>query len=222
MLLEKIINIVKNWRRVRSLGIIASTSIIRDSWVVGNVSLGNYTEIIDDVRLVGNIEIGDYTSINGPNTQLFARVNKIVIGKYCSIARGCTIQEYNHNVRKMSTYMINSKLFNKKVSLDIYSKGSVTIGNDVWLGAQSVILSGVNIGNGCIIAANSVVTKDVPPYAIVAGVPAKIISYRFSPEIIEKLLELQWWNRSLDWLIKNNYAFQDKLILKTVESLINE
>jgi acetyltransferase-like isoleucine patch superfamily enzyme len=90
----------------------------------------------------------------------------------------------------------NIKLVEKDYDFPEYQR--IEIGNDVWIGARAVILDGVRIGSGAIIASNAVVTKDVPPYAIVGGVPAQIISYRFSPEEIAKLLKLQWWSWPLE------------------------
>ncbi len=81
------------------------------------------------------------------------------------------------------------------------------IGNDVWIGSNVLIIGGIKIGDGAIVAAGAVVTKDVPPYAIVGGIPARIIRFRFDKEQINKLLELKWWNKDDDWLIKNNYLF---------------
>lgn len=94
-----------------------------------------------------------------------------------------------------------------KKRLDIVEKPSVIIGNDVWIGQDVTILKGCHIGNGAVLASNSVITKDVPDYAIVGGIPAKIIKYRFSEEIIKKLLKLQWWDLSLDLL--ENIPFDD-------------
>lgn len=85
----------------------------------------------------------------------------------------------------------------------------VEIGNDVWIGTRVTILGGISIGDGAIIAAGSVLTKDVPPYAIVGGVPAKIIKYRFDEETIKRLLEMQWWNKDENWLRANAAKFSD-------------
>ena len=92
---------------------------------------------------------------------------------------------------------------------DIYQSKNVSIQNDVWIGAGALLMDGVTIGNGAIVAARSVVTKDVPPYAIVGGTPAKLIRYRFDEDEIEFLEELQWWNKDLSWIEKHVGLFHD-------------
>lgn len=113
------------------------------------------------------------------------------IGKYCSIAIGVSIGAFKHPLDLLSTNPIVYD--NNKYLLDKGNKG-VTIGNDVWIGAKAIILPDITIGDGAVVGANAVVTKDVPPYAIVVGVPAKIIKYRFDKEIIDQLLNLKWWD----------------------------
>lgn len=116
--------------------------------------------------------------------------SRLSIGKYCSIAEEVTfLLNIDHPVDRIST---NPLLLKKGNVNCIVSKGDIIIGDDVWLGYRSVIMSGITIGQGAIIAAGSVVTKDVPPYSIVAGVPAKIIKYRFSQTIINKLLKIDY------------------------------
>lgn len=206
--LTKLYNYFQNKRKVKSSGSIHPTAQINSSWISGKVDIAEYTEIKDDVRIAGNVEIGYRTSIFGPNTQIYSRLNPIVIGKYCSIARGTTIQEYNHNTQSLSTYMINSKIFGKNIECDIHSKGPITIGNDVWIGAHVVILSGVKIGNGVIIAANSTVVNDIEPYSIVAGTPAKVIKKRFDDATIVKIESLKWWDKDEKWLKENSDIFK--------------
>ncbi|EKO3576514.1 CatB-related O-acetyltransferase [Vibrio metschnikovii] len=101
---------------------------------------------------------------------------------------------------------------------DRYSE-SVIIGNDVWIAAGAVITRGIKIGDGAVIGANAVVTKDVPPYAIVAGIPAKVIKYRFTPEIIQRLLDIQWWNWE-EIKIKENFTlFSEQPTLDNLKGL---
>lgn len=111
---------------------------------------------------------------------------KIIIGNNCSIASGTKfLLGGEHNYRCITTYPYVSKIFNQKT--EVLSKGPIVVEDEVWIGEDSLIMSGVCIGKGAVIAARSVVLKDVPPYAIVGGVPAKIIKYRFSKEIINKV-----------------------------------
>ncbi len=122
---------------------------------------------------------------------------KLKIGKFCSLGEDVVfILGGEHRADWITTYPFNA-LFSEGAHITGHpsSKGDIVVGNDVWIGYQSCILSGVTIGNGAIIGAKSVVTKDVPPYAIVAGNPAKFIRYRFPQEIIDKLENLAWW----DW-----------------------
>ena len=151
------------------------------------------------------VAIGAYSYI------MSARIRvKTYIGRYCSIARNVVIGEPNHPIDWLSTSPIQYNHLDKWgwhssmkdfVAEDIPKNKEwkifgkrVEIGNDVWIGDGVQILRGVNIGSGAIVAAGAVVTKYVPPYAIVGGVPAKIIRYRFNEETVAKLLELQWWN----------------------------
>ena len=122
-----------------------------------------------------------------------------VIGKFCSVAADVTIAPGQHPTQWLSTSGFqydSTKKISLRQSVKDWTEGHtpVIIGNDVWIGCYAVIQDGVHIGDGAIVGSNAVVTKDVPPYAIVGGVPAKVIRYRFSPEIIEKLLKLKWWD----------------------------
>ena len=166
----------------------------------GNISIGEHCKL-NEVMLMGNVFVGRYSSINGPNTDIVTAINKVVIGSFCSIARNVVIQEFNHDFKRLTSYYFNVNVLQGKLKEDAISKGDVIIGHDVWIGTHSVILSGVNIATGAVIAANSVVTSDVPPYAIVAGSPAKIISYRFNAETINELLVSEWWNLPIDEII---------------------
>jgi acetyltransferase-like isoleucine patch superfamily enzyme len=116
---------------------------------------------------------------------------KLIIGSYCSFADVIFMLGLDHELHHISTYPFKAKIVNPG-SLEAISKGNITIDDDVWIGFRSTIMSGVHIGQGAVVAAGAVVTKDVPPYAIVGGVPAKVIKYRFSPEVIELLLKLDY------------------------------
>lgn len=139
--------------------------------------------------------IGEWT-YGEPDVFSWGEGATLHIGKYTSIAARVTIMlGGEHNVDWVSTYPFNP-IFPQAQGILGHpkTKGNVTIGHDVWLGLGSFILSGVTIGNGAVVAAHSVVTKDVPPYAIVGGNPAKIIRYRFTPDIIARLEQMAWWN----------------------------
>lgn len=160
------------------------------------------------------ISIGDYTVyndfVNDPmefekNNVLYQypiNHDKLRIGKFCAIACGAKFifNSANHTLSSLSTYPF--PIFFEEWDLDVGDitsawdhKGDIVVGNDVWIGYEAVILSGVTIGDGAIIGTRAVVTKDVPPYTIVGGVPAKPIKKRFSEDVIQSLMEMRWW----DW-----------------------
>ncbi|MBU1158563.1 MAG: CatB-related O-acetyltransferase [Candidatus Thermoplasmatota archaeon] len=124
--------------------------------------------------------------------------DRIVVGNFCSISVGVRmLGGGEHPLNMVSTYPLRTLLMRADGNnYDVKSKGPTSIGNDVWIGVDALILSGVSVGNGAVIGAGSVVTANVPPYAIVVGNPARIIGYRFSEDRIEKLLKIEWWNWS--------------------------
>lgn len=148
--------------------------------------------------------IGAYSSIS-PTDAIGKTMHFVSIGRYCNIAAGCWIAPHDHPIDWLT---MNSIAYEAK-SFDWYQRGRgdqpistvsytpqkpVKIGNDVWIGSHVFIKGGVTIGDGAVIAAHAVVTKDIPPYAIVGGCPARIIRYRFDEETIRELREMQWWN----------------------------
>lgn len=155
-----------------------------------------------------NVKVGFYSSIGVHST-----VTNATIGNFSVIARNCDVGLGPHPTNYLSCHSIFYK--NKPwkyhaewVAPISFDETRITnIGNDVWIGAKSTIMDGVTIGNGAIIAAGSVVTKDVPPFAVVGGAPAKIIKFRFPLEIIERLEEIQWWNLSDEEISKNIEIF---------------
>lgn len=118
------------------------------------------------------------------------------IGRYCSIAANCTFVLSHHDVTRVTTSPCETASLwpHQRGNKSSFSRGDIVIGNDVWIGANCTILDNVRIGDGAVVAAGAVVTKDVPPYAIVGGNPASVIRHRFSPERVEELLELRWWD----------------------------
>ena len=168
---------------------------------------------IKNVVTAPNIQIGDYTYYDDPvdpagfeqNNVLFNYPefgDRLIIGKFCSIACGVQFlfNSANHTKKSLSTYPfpIFYEAWDTSVSEITEAwdnRGDIVIGSDVWIGYEAVILSGVRIGDGAIVAARAVVTGDVEPYTIVGGVPAKPIRKRFTPETIHRLERLRWW----DW-----------------------
>lgn len=164
------------------------------------------------------IEVGDYTYYHDfEGAQHFEKKNvlylhdwlkdKLVIGKFCSIAMGTRflMNSANHKTDLISTYpfAIMDPVWQELCETPFFVKGDTIVGNDVWFGYESLILPGVKIGNGAVIGARSVVTKDVAPYTIVAGNPARIIRQRFDAETIAHLEKIQWWNWSVEKITEN-------------------
>lgn len=192
-------------------------STIVDSEISQNVLIGEGC-IIHRSVLAGNITVGKNTSINGPNTDIYAYKGTVKIGNFCSIARNVSIQTYDHYHNRISTYFIKHHIFKENWLDEITTKGDVIIGNDVWIGTHCVILSGVTIGDGAIIAANSVVNSDIPPYAIAAGSPAVVKKFRFNSDIISELNIIKWWDWPIE-KIENNYNLFSGVL--TMEKLKN-
>lgn len=153
----------------------------------------------DNGDRLDNIEFGDFT-YGFPTILSWGEKTKLKIGKFCSISGNVIIfLGGEHRNDWVSTYPFNALLKNYEyIKGHPKSKGDVIIGNDVWIGREAVILSGVKIGDGAVIGACSLVTKDVEPYSIVGGNPAKFIRYRFKKEIIDSLLDIKWWNQELE------------------------
>lgn len=173
----------------------------------------NQTVYLKNIITNPNIIIGDYTIYNDfvsdptrfeTNNVLYQypiNHDRLLIGKFCSIACGAKFifTSANHTLKSLSTYPFplffeEWGLDKRKVASAWDNKGDIVIGNDVWIGYEAVVLSGVHIGDGAIIGARAVVTKDVPPYTIVGGVPATEIRKRFDEAAINKLLQVRWWN----------------------------
>ncbi|WP_132052519.1 CatB-related O-acetyltransferase [Pseudocnuella soli] len=187
--------------------------------ISGKVEIGENTRL-NKVLISGQVVIGRNTSIWGPNTDIYSNCNNVEVGNYCSIARNVSIQEFNHQTDRISTYFVLSNIFKEEISADITSKGKISIGHDVWIGAHCVILSGSTIGNGAIVAANSVVTGNVPPFAIVAGSPAKVIAFRFEEELIYMLQEISWWHWPTEKVFRNRALFEGRLTKQKLSQIL--
>lgn len=160
--------------------------------------------LIDRFSKLKNSTIGRYSRIN--RNCIIANAD---IGNFTGVSYGTQIGTGGHPLNYASTSILfhkKNKLTNKWVEHIPYNAGRVTIGNDVWVGINCLILDGVSIGDGAVIGAGSIVTKDIPPYAIAAGVPAKVKKYRFDRDVIDRLLEIKWWDLS-DAEIDNNIGF---------------
>lgn len=220
----KIINALRSrWKRYVSSKKIKNT-IIGNNVIIIDSEFEGHNMISNDVCIVKS-RIGHHTYINN-NTQL----GHTTIGAYCSIAdhvRTCfgshptsvfvsTHPSFYYNTKKELGYSFSDiPITSTNVYKYAKEKYVVAIGNDVWIGSHVLIMDGVTIGDGAVVGAGAVVTKDVPPYAIVGGVPAKIIRYRFPEKMIQQLLDIQWWNKSHEWISNNCHIFND------VESFLN-
>ena len=161
-----------------------------------------FTELIptDSRVFVGRFTYGN------PQFRLWDESERIQVGSFCSIADDVVIfGGGEHRTDWVTTYPLRVAFDDPLASKDGHpaSKGETKIGNDVWIGFRAMVLSGVTIGDGAVIGAGAVVTADVPPYAIVAGNPAKVIRYRFDASVIEKLLALRWWEWDIDKIKEN-------------------
>lgn len=188
-----------------------------------DANLNNYTSISLRSSNIANVTVGSYTygeiEVFNDRTDCFLK-----IGNCCSIAMDVTfVLAFDHTTNRLSTYPFQQML--NMVSneyRDAVSKGDIVVEDDVWIGYRATILSGVHIGQGAIIAAGAVVTSDVPPYAIYGGVPAKLIKYRFSQEVINYLLTLDYDSLTEEMIkghIDDLYRMVDGMSIEEIESL---
>ena len=167
-----------------------------------NVTIGEHSHILEGC-IVNDSQIGSYSYL-GRN----GLVQHTSIGNYCSISHDVIMGLGTHPLDMFSTsplfYKANNTMKVKlvKSDRDFQEYKPITIGSDVWIGARVIVLDGVTVGHGAVLAAGAVVTKDVPPYAIVGGVPAKVISYRYQEDTRSKLLETKWWDSTAEEVFK--------------------
>ena len=180
-----------------------------------------------------NIIIGDYTYYDDPeDSENFERNvlyhfpfvgDRLIIGKFCALARGVKfiMNGANHKMNGFSTYPFfafqNGWESVSPQPGELPYKGDTIVGSDVWIGYEAVIMPGVTVGDGAIVAAKSIVVSDVAPYTIVGGNPAKCIRQRFSDEIIQSLVEVAWWNWEIEKITRN----LEIIVAADIESLLN-
>ena len=172
---------------------------------VNQVNFEGNNAVLQYSNFNGNVQVGYATTFS---TNCFIH-GDITIGKYCQFGPFASINTFNHPINHMSTY-INKRLLNGLLS-KYKTSAKTQIGNDVWVGKNAIILGGVTIGNGAIIAAGAVVTSDVPPYSVYAGVPAKHIKDRFSPTVVAELEALAWWDKTKSELEAISALFEKDL-----------
>lgn len=152
------------------------------------------------------IGVGTY-GVGQDTVLLFRNDDQVRIGCYCSLARGVTIiASGEHNYSAVANYPF-AAMMDGDIDRDTFRKGTVDIGHDVWIGAYATVLSGVQIGHGAVIAAGAVVVRDVPAYAIVGGVPAKVMKFRFTEEVRRRLLAVRWWDWSPEHIAREREIF---------------
>lgn len=203
----------KTYPRTNDYQTIYLNTIIKDP----NIIVGDYT--------IYNDFVNDPTQFEKNNVLYHYSINqdRLIIGKFCSIACGAKFlfNSANHTLKSLSNYTFplffeEWGLDKKNVASAWDNKGDIIIDNDVWIGYEAVIMAGVHIGDGAVIAARAVVTKDVPPYTIVGGTPARKIRMRFEEETIARLQQIQWWNWSVE-KIRQSLAY---IMDGTVDRLI--
>lgn len=190
---------------------------VGDDTNVERCLIGNYVAI-NRRSYINDSSIGDY-SYSGINTTM----NFVRMGKFCSIARNVDIGGFDHDYHKVTTMpMFRFRQMMTGNKPKTAHEDFCEIGNDVWIAAGAQVLHKVKIGDGAVVGGGAVVTKDVPPYAIVAGVPARIIKYRFVPEVVDRLLKIRWWDwpqhvidENIEWMIGSN--IDDKVLARMEE-----
>ena len=186
----------------------------------GNNYFGSYSRVYRGVNL-HDVKIGNYSYINN-----FSIISRADIGSFCSIGSMAKIGGFGKHKLGISThpsfYDVSPPTFGFHKDIEFKPYKKVIIGHDVWIGDKAIILDGVSVGHGAIIAAGAVVVKDVPPYAIVGGNPVSVIRYRFSEKDITSLLELKWWDLTIEDLKKVASLMSDDKNLLNVHEYITK
>jgi acetyltransferase-like isoleucine patch superfamily enzyme len=218
--------------------LLENSKIYKQSWVIKTTMKEN--GFAGDGTKLDNCKLEEYSRVGKYNHLYFVKLGKHTytgqdtiimhteIGAFTSISWGVTIGASEHDFNRLTThtFLYNSydNLNNGIIYYDKFEK-ECSIGNDVWIGANSTILRGVEIGDGAVIGANSIVTKSIPPYAVAVGNPAKVIKYRFDNDIIARLLHIKWWLLEDEIIRKNSDLFSEKPnheLLNKIESIVKE
>jgi len=212
-ILKKVKNILIRLKYSRN-NTLSSVFRIGKKVTLNNCELSYHSRVAEYATLQHTV-IGEYSSIGR-----YAKIVHTKIGKFCAISWDVTINAISHPHTNLSISAFPYVPYvGDFVTKRIQRHSEVVIKNDVWIGANVVIMPNITIGNGAIVGAGAVVTKDVPDYAIVGGVPAKIIKYRFSEEIIKDLKKLEWWNWDREIIKENIHLFQNGVTPETINKL---
>ncbi len=174
-----------------------------------------------NVFSVDNVSVGDY-SYGELNVVSFNAKTNLRIGRFVSLAQDVTfLLDAEHYTDRLSTYPFRVKMLNELRS-ESFSKGDIIIEDDVWIGYGVIIMSGVHIGKGAIIAAGAIVTKDIPAYSIVGGVPGEVIKYRFSKEVIEVIKDFEYHNLTYEKVVATREIFYTAVTEENVDDVFRE
>lgn len=181
--------------------------VVRASMLAGSIALGEGVSI-DSARIFGEVVLERFANVNGPGTVIEAFLDQIRIGAFSSVAMNCLIIDSNHRTDRATSFCAQHTFFGAPYCDDLVSKGPVVLEEDVWVGSGVAIVGGgITIGRGSVIAAGAVITKDVEPYTVVAGVPGKAIGKRFSEKTIRELEDSRWFEWDIETIRANKDFF---------------
>ena len=194
-LLDTAFRLLRRPNRVDVAASVSPLARITASSLHGPVRIEEYVRL-HRVEISGPVGVGRNSSLWGPGIHVLTRTEPVEIGNFCSIARNVSVHGYLHDHQRISSYHVGRNILGRPIEEELVSRGPTRVGHDVWIGAGSHVMAGVEIGDGAVIGAGSVVTRDIPPYAVAVGTPAEAVRFRFSPEIIRRLQNSRWWEWS--------------------------